>query len=211
MTREEATLLDGLRIVSQQFWGPDPEICAEMVRETYLRRIMALNEVLNSDKAAEDLHQITSILNCFPDTSSLYQYMEEGYVRLFISAREGIVAPLYESCYEFENAPLMGKPAIEMRERFDAVGLSIAENIQEPPDHISIELEYLYFLLEKGWAEEDKTVIAEGMSFACDIMLPWVSNFQKRLAAEEECRFYPLIGKILMEILDTIGRFREMD
>ncbi|NIQ90076.1 MAG: molecular chaperone TorD family protein, partial [Desulfobacterales bacterium] len=74
----------------------------------------------------------------------MYQHLEEGYVRLFISAKGGITAPLYESCYEFEGAPLMGRAAAEMKERFETKDLSVADTIQEPPDHLSIELEYLY-------------------------------------------------------------------
>ena len=85
--------------------------------------------------AVDGLHEIISIIKSFPDGDSLYQNLEEGYVRLFISAKGGITAPLYESCYEFEGAPLMGRAAIEMKERFEAQDLSVADNIQEPPDH----------------------------------------------------------------------------
>jgi TorA-specific chaperone len=208
VTKEQATLLDGLRIMSQLFWGPNPETCAEMVQETYLKRLMTLSQVLKSDKATEGCRQIAAILNSFPDADSLYQYMEEGYVRLFINAREGIAAPLYASCYEFENAPLMGKPAMEMKERLDAIGLSIADNIQEPPDHISIELEYLYFLLEKGWTDGDESLVAEAAAFASETVLPWVSALQEKVAPEEVCRFYPTMGLLLIQILRVLGGFR---
>ena len=144
-------------------------------------------------------------INAFPDGESLYQHLEEGYVRLFISAKGGIAAPLYESCYEFQGAPLMGRAAAEMKKRFEAKGLSVSESIQEPPDHLSIELEYLYFLLNKGWREEDEDLAVEGSKFAAHTMLLWVSELSQKLANEEECRFYPLIATILLEILYFIG------
>jgi TorA maturation chaperone TorD len=151
------------------------------------------------------LDQIVSTIKSFPDVDSLYQHLEECYVRLFISAKGGIVAPLYESCYEFEGAPLMGRPATEMKERFEAKALSVADNIQEPPDHISIELEYLYFLLDKGWGDQDGALVTEGLAFAAETMLPWVSELSKKLASEGDCRYYPIMVSILEDILRTIG------
>jgi TorA maturation chaperone TorD len=205
MTREEKVFLEGLKMIGSIFWGPSLEICAEMLGEPYLDRLQSLKSIL-PDRSIESLGQIVSTLNSFPDGESLYQHLEEGYIRLFISAKGGITAPLYESCYEFEGAPLMGKAVEEMKERFEAKGLSISENIKEPPDHLSIELEYLYFLLDKGWGEQDDALVAEAVEFATETMLPWVSQLQERLGTEKECLFYPLITRILVEILHVIGR-----
>jgi TorA-specific chaperone len=127
-------------------------------------------------------------------------------VRLFISAKGGITAPLYESCYEFEGAPLMGRAEIEMKERFEAKGLSVTDTIQQPPDHLSIELEYLYFLLDKGWRDKDGALVAEAAKFASQTMLPWILQLEERLASERQCLFYPHMVSILEAILRTIGK-----
>jgi TorA maturation chaperone TorD len=71
-------------------------------------------------------------------------------VRLFISNRTGITAPLFHSCYASGDGLLMGEPARMMREVLAAQGLDLAETVHEPPDHLSIELEYLYYLRERG-------------------------------------------------------------
>ena len=204
MTREEKVLLDGLKIMGRIFWGPSLEACTKMVKQTYLNRLEFFKSIL-PDKSLDCLGQLVSLIKSFPDVDSLYQHLEVCYVRLFISAKGGIVAPLYESCYEFEGAPLMGRAAEEMKERFQEKGLSISDNIQEPPDHLSIELEYLYFLLDKGWREQDDTLAAEAVEFATETMLPWVSEFSQKLANEKECLFYPLIAKVLVEILNFIS------
>ena len=125
MTPEQTILLDGLKMMAQIFWGPSGDKCAEMVGEIYLDRLQSLTSVLKADTVGA-LDQIVSIIKGFPGGDSLYQHLEEGYVRLFISAKGGITAPLYESCYEFEGAPLMGRAAAEMKERFVKWG-SIAE------------------------------------------------------------------------------------
>ena len=204
MTREQSILLDGLKLISQIFWVPSGDRCVEMVEEEFLTRLEELTSVID-ETSTEDLRQMLSIIRRFKDGNSLCEYLEPAYVRLFISAREGITAPLYESCYEYEDAPLMGKPASAMKERFEAKGLSIADTIGEPPDHISIELEYLFFLLEKGWNEKDEDLVTEASVFASEVMLPWVSKLSGRLASEQECRFYPLVATVLIGILTTIA------
>jgi TorA-specific chaperone len=208
MTPEQVILLDGLKIMGQIFWGPRLEECSEMVKENYLNRLDSLTSVLKTG-AGDGLHEVGSIIRSFPDGDSLYEHLEEGYVRLFISAKGGITAPLYESCYEFEGAPLMGRAATEMKERFEAKGLSIADTIQEPPDHLSIELEYLYFLLDKGWRDQDGALISEGAAFAAETMLPWVSKLSERLASEKDCQYYPIMAAVLVEVLNVIGRHSE--
>jgi len=207
MTRAEKVLLDGLKMIGTIFWGPSLKACTEMVEEPYLERLQSLKAILPV-RSLESLSKVVSTIKGFPDGESLYQHLEEGYVRLFISAKGGITAPLYESCYEFEGAPLMGRAAAEMKERFEAKGLSVSETINEPPDHIAIELEYLYFLLDKGWGERDDALVAEAVEFASENMLKWMSKIYERLASEKKCLFYPLIVSILEDILRTIGERR---
>ena len=207
MTPEEMVILDGLKIMGGIFWGPSHDVCIKMLGEPYLNGMQSLKSIL-PERSLDSLDQIVATIKSFPDGESLYQHLEEGYVRLFISAKGGIMAPLYESCYEFEGAPLMGRAAAEMRERFEAKGLSVADTIKETPDHLAIEVEYLYFLLDKGWREPDQALLAEAAEFAAETMLQWVSVFEEKLAHEKTCRFYPLAARILVEVLNSIGEIQ---
>ena len=52
----------------------------------------------------------------------------------------------------------------------------------------------------------DAALLNEAVSFADEIMLPWVVGFQERLAAVEiECRFYHLTTALLCTTLRFIG------
>ena len=150
-------------------------------------------------------------LRNFKDADSLYDYLETAYVRLFISHRHGIAAPLYESCYHGvepgDKGSLMGEPALKMKQRFESKGLSLDSNIHEPPDHLAIELEYLYFLLSKGWEDQDGALIAEAGSFAAETMLPWVSKLQKQIASQMPDHFYFFWVSILIAVLHRIAEF----
>jgi TorA maturation chaperone TorD len=208
-----SALVAGIKILSELFWGPNLQKCREIVAGTYFQPFTALKNVLNFEPP-DVLQRIESGLKNFSDADSLFQYLEPQYVRLFISHRYGIAAPLYESCYAGvepgETASLMGAPAIMMNKRLQSSGLSIGDSISEPSDHISIELEYLYYLLERGWAEGRPALFNEAVSFAANTMLPWVSMFRERLAGESECRFYFFIASIVTAGLGFISEFDPM-
>ncbi|RJR29906.1 MAG: TorD-like chaperone [Desulfobacteraceae bacterium] len=190
------------------FWGPDLEICGEMVQGDYHRRIESLHPLLTGPPLAA-LVEMLSLLKRFSEGDSLCEYLEDGYVRLFVSTRHGIKAPLYESCYAFDDAPLMGAPAAAMRERLESKGLTVTGSIVEPPDHISVELEYLYFLLQKAWFEQDRASAEEAAFFASRTMHPWVFKLRKRLAHETSCLFYPLAAHVLVALLEMVGEEEE--
>jgi putative dimethyl sulfoxide reductase chaperone len=206
---EKQALLEGLKRLSDIFWGPDLLKCEKMISPSSWCPFERLIPRLNAS-SAQALELIKKMMNTFSGGETLCANLEEAYVRLFISNRKGIPAPLYASCYEEvlnETAPLMGEPAVEMRERFSSKGLSLAGDVAEPPDHLSIELEYLYFLLEKGWTEKDNQPLEEAARFSSETMLPWVQKFRQRLGAvENENPFYPLIASILCGILQLVGR-----
>jgi putative dimethyl sulfoxide reductase chaperone len=206
---EKQALLEVVEQMSQFFWGPILERCQKMVQVPFWCPLEKVLPWLGSP-SVEVFKEIKTGLNNFSTGRGLFDYLEEEYIHLFISDRQGIRAPLYASCYATvnadEKAPLMGEPALAMQDRFRSKGLSLADDVGEPPDHLSVELEYLYFLLEKGWSENGEVLLDEASSFGSEIMLPWVRQLQQRLAAiETENRFYPNLTTLLGAILKFIG------
>ena len=112
-----------------------------------------------------------------------------------------LLAPPYGSVYLEGGRQVMGASTVDARNRYKEAGLEISRDIKEAPDHIAIELEFLYYLLSRGWAEKDKRLLSEARTFADEAMLPWVSRFKQRIAGEKECRFYPLMAQLTVSIL----------
>ena len=206
----QTALLEGVALLSRFYWGPDAEFSRDVLQGIFLKPFEALKPMVSYEPPGI-LDELKAINASFTGEDEIFQYLEQAYVRLFINSRDGITAPLYASCYmpggaPEDDSPLMGPPAILIKERFESKGLSLGDHIHEPPDHLSIELEYLYFLLERGWSTDDATLMDEAVTFSAEIMLPWVLKFQQRLVAvETECRFYQLITAILCAILRFIG------
>lgn len=208
--KSREALLDGVAALARLFWGPDPASSREILQGSFLGPFEDLEPRVEYEPPGL-LAGLRDIINSFAETDAIFQYLEEAYVRLFINSRDGITAPLYASCYIDDkasgaNAPLMGPPAVSMKKRFESKGLSLSQSMHEPPDHLSIELEYLYFLLKKGWSDDDPALLSEAVSFAGETMLPWVSILRERIADEKRCRFYPLISTAAVSILAYLGR-----
>jgi putative dimethyl sulfoxide reductase chaperone len=206
---EKQALLEVVEQMSRFFWGPTLEQCQNMVQSPFWRPFEKVLPWLDSP-AVEVLEKIKNGLNTFSTARGLLDHLEEEYVHLFINDPQGIRAPLYASCYAAIDAdqwaPLLGEPALAMHDRFRSKGLSLADDVGEPPDHVSIELEYLYFLLNKGWSDNDSLLVDEAASFASETMLTWVMKLQQSLAEVETASpFYPLITTTLCEVLKLIG------
>ncbi len=199
MTQENSELLEAIESMCRVFWGPDLESCCQMREGTFFHsgeKILTKSDMKSS--AAFD--SVKAVIDQFNSDQSLFDHLNECYVRLFINNRGGIAAPLYQSCYEFENAPMMGKPAVIMKTLFESKGLSMENRVHEPPDHLAIELEYLFFLVNEESIDQKEVA-----SFAGKIMLPWVEKFNQCLKSETaEENFYFSASEILVMLLKKI-------
>lgn len=206
---QQMALMESLKNFCRIFWGPDTGTCEKIQQGTFFEPFDTLAVMIN-EPFASNLQKIKSCVRDLIEGNRLHQHLEEAYILLFINTKGGIKTPLYQSCYEYENAPLMGKAAIEMKKKFESRGLAISGKLHEPPDHLSIELEYLYFLLQTGWDDRQKSLIAEAVTFSGEDMIPWVSEFNERLKNETNFIFYPLASALLISLLRYIAGFNEV-
>ena len=163
--QQKVMLMEGIGLMCKIFWGPNPEQCEQMLQGAFFRPFEELDAVPNF-QFPDVFKKFKSIINSYSDPNLFFDKLEEDYVCLFISDRGGIAAPIYQSCYESETAQLMGPSAIQMKYRIESKGLHLADHLQEPPDHLCIELEYLYFIMQKGWNDNNSAYIEEGTAFA---------------------------------------------
>lgn len=204
---QSKALLDGVRLLSRTFWGPTAETCREILEEPFLEPIEILAPILETDPP-DTVDRLRKILIGSFDAESLLQSLETEYVRLFVNDRGGIPTPLYASCYEGGSPRLMGEPAALMKARFESKGLAVDNKIGEPPDHLSIQLEFLYFLLNRVDSGVDPASEAE--TFVSEAMLPWVVSMNQRLSAQPGDSFYPLASALLVSVLRLISGLQSL-
>ena len=201
--KSQKTILEGIDALCCIFWGPDPDQCRTLLDGDFTGVFENVEKEL-CNIIHDGLSKFKSILNNFDDPENLFLALNEEYVKLFISNLNGVTVPLFESCYEYENAPLMGPAAIRMKDFLDSAGLDISDDFNEPPDHLCIELELLYFVLEKAWKSKKNVKLKEAEAFVSKVMLPWINTFYNKLAAEYPDCFYTLSAYILLEFLRSV-------
>lgn len=203
---QKATVLTGLRHLCRLYWGPSPRLCRQMVDGRFTAPFHAMASRALRD-ATDALAQIDACIRSASDATALFQTLEETYVRLFISSRHGVAVPLYQSCYAYDGAPLMGPPALGMQERLAAIGLTLSDTAPEPPDHLAVELEYLYFLLHKGWTDPDAAYTAEAAVFAEIELGTWIDAFAARVARATHPALFAPAAVLTKAVIDWIGQY----
>lgn len=208
---QRSALLELFSNLSAVFWGLDLAQCRAICEKGHFRPFDRLAPVLGNS-VREVLEKLIAVVASYPDAPALFDSLEEDFIPLFVNARGGIAAPLYQSCYaETPSSPdanvLMGSPAVMMQQRLSAAGLTLAHSSNEPPDHLAIEIEYLYFLLQKGWGENGAVHLQEAVSFVNTELLGWVPGFEERLRTTNPDSFYALAAAILVGALRLVADF----
>jgi putative dimethyl sulfoxide reductase chaperone len=205
--KSQKVILEGIDALCCIFWGPDPDQCRTLLDGDFTEVFETVDKELGKS-IHEGLGKFKSIIKGYDDPEELFLALNEEYVRLFISNLTGITAPLFESCYEYENAPLMGPAAIRMKDLLDSAGLDISEDFTEPPDHLCIELELLYYTLEKAWKAKSKKngQLKDAQVFVSEVMLPWINTFYGTLDSEYPDCFYTVSANILLKLLRSIKK-----
>ncbi len=194
--------LEGLALLARIFWGPGPELCAELAGPA-LGLLAGLARALGQPGGDEAL-RLAAWLEGQGPAEALCEATAPAFVRLFVNQRGGVAAPLYHSCYRGEGL-LMGEPAREMARRLATAGLDLGEKAGEPPDHLSVELELLGLMLDEAWRCGDAELLAEARDLAGGFMLPWVGRLADRLADEAACPLYPLAAGLAAALLARLA------
>ena len=211
-TDQQQALLDSLAMISLAFWGPTPDSCEWILDDHYLKSLEILSDVTD-ESFQQEISALRSYLSQFNSPPDLQELLEETYIRLFVSHKEGITAPLYHSCYGLEGnkfgEPLMGEPALKMAEFLSEAGMNLDESITEPPDHLAIELEYLYYLLQQWQSTAMKNHLNKAVNFSKVFLRPWVTTFARSLNGEKSPSYYSILISVLLGILDLLGQLAE--
>jgi len=202
-TDERVFLLNNLELLTAIFRGPDSEGWTAII-STGLPELMA-----RSTHGGADLtHSLNNLQEALPTSSKIpdgLSDLETEYVRLFVAGRGGIVAPLYESCHLGDAPRIMGDAALSMQSRLNECGLEVSLESNEPPDHLSLELEYIYHLLVTGWSDNKPELENKAQEFAKLEMLPWLRRFRDALNNGEPHPAYSTSADLAIDVLKMIS------
>ena len=178
--RLQELLLNSLELAAAIFRGPDQSGWEALITT-------GLPQLLTQEPGADPdlISALEKLQSALPGPQTLGEPLtdlETEYVRLFVADRGGAAAPPYESCHQDQPARVMGETERAMQRRLAYLGLELAQDSNEPLDHLAIELEYLYHLLATAWTRNDPDYESQARSFVQNTLAQWLPRFRQALA-----------------------------
>ena len=173
------------KILSLIFHKPDREF-TEYLRNGFLEETGFLDE----EKKFEFASFIAE--NRMKSDEEFYKMLAVEYTRLFTTAIPSVPCPPYESIYR-ENV-VMGNSTLCALECYNKSGLRVLEKFHDLPDHVAIELEFLYYLKDFGYDKEFNAFMDEHFS-------KWVPQFCEEVEKNDRIGFYSHAAAVLREFV----------
>lgn len=134
--KNSAAQTDTFRLLSACFYEPDKQMFTE--EELFGQLHSALRQCL-PEKAELAQHLATGMDSCSQEDLLV------EYTRLFVGPQELLAHP-YGSVYLDGPKIIMGNSTLNVMEHYHQADFEVAGELLEMPDHIAIELEFLYLL-----------------------------------------------------------------
>jgi TorA maturation chaperone TorD len=190
---------DCYRLLSACFYQPQKET---FIQEELFKNLEGLLRPISHDAAAHASAMEKAFL----------KYSEEDllvtYAKLFVGPNE-LLAPPYGSVYLDGEKTVMGDSTMETIKMYAEQGLSMDGEFRNLPDHITVELEFMYYLifketeaLEKSqWGAALDLIMTQGLFFD-SFLRRWVKPFCDKIKQGADNEFY-------MNLADCVSVFIE--
>jgi TorA maturation chaperone TorD len=136
-----------------------------------------------------------------------HQSLIVEYSKLFIGPYK-VKAPPFGSIYLDGKNLIMGDSTLDVIHRYREMGLDMAGDFNNPPDHIIAEFEFMVVLVsrmiiahEEGDNEELLAMIDAQLSFLVNHLNEWVPQFVERVGQNAEHNFYPTISRAALNFI----------
>ena len=174
--------------------------CYLMPGQDILEKVHGLTDMLNfvCSEVAPHIRRLKNICTHGCDIEQI----KVDYARLFVGPYT-LLAPPYGSVYLEGQRRVMGDSTLDVMQGYMEAGLSVSEDFRDAPDHISAELEFVYYLVHK----EIEAIAGGAYTIAADYLEKqkcflenhlgvWISEFSARVMESAETEFYKSLSAI---------------
>lgn len=184
---------DSFRLLAACFYQPQRDI----FQDGLLCNLAESLKELCPD-AADYAEEMIKLLQLYSDEELLVDYS-----RLFVGPAELLAAP-YGSVYLEKERRLMGDSTMAAIDFYKSQGLVMDTDFKEVPDHIAVELEFMYYLVFKeieAIEAINMTAAAAAMEsqeiFMNSFLRSWADKFAGKMAEGAETGFYKALAGCL--------------
>jgi TorA maturation chaperone TorD len=181
----ESFRMKAFRVLSDCYFLPEPGLSEKL-------EDLELNMADVCEPAAE---WVQSMRKEFEGNANL-EPLKIDFSKLFVGPYTLFAAP-YGSVYLDGERKIMGDSTLDAKTRYREAGLDTAQNFKDAPDHISAELEFMYYLIfkeieafSKADTETAIDFIQKQKFFLEDHLMAWVPEFAGSITEHAENQFY---------------------
>ncbi len=154
------------------------------------QKIFKLFSLIFSFPTEETINEMKELVEEIPEYAHVVEKLtrinleelQTEYTRLFVSSYPTLECPPYESFYR--EGLVYGESSVEVREIYESRGLEYT-HLSEPPDHVSVELEFLALTDDQEFFER---------------MKEWIFEFTERV--KKHSKIYDLAAKELEKLFE---------
>ncbi len=171
---------EGYKFLSECYYLPDEEFIQKVADFAQTNQFFA------------------ELCNCIPSGLEL-ESLKTDYAQLFVGPFK-LLAPPYGSFY-LEDGKIMGESTIDVRNWYEKEGLDVV--IKDAPDHIAMELEFMYYLIarqtqttNKGNLQDIQLYQQKQKSFLYVHLARWLPEFAEKVQKNAQTEFYKKLARL---------------
>ncbi|RBW65397.1 molecular chaperone TorD [Vibrionales bacterium C3R12] len=147
------------------------------------------------------INKLVDALNRLQNREDAQLELSADYCDLFLKSDKNAALP-YASMYIGKQGLLNDVPAQEMAALMSKHGIAVSESLNEPADHIAIELDFLgNLIIRSNELEQEKHLddaLIEQESFIQTHILSWIPQFSAKCDQYDEFGFYASVAQVLI-------------
>ncbi|KHT44828.1 molecular chaperone TorD [Vibrio sinaloensis] len=153
---------------------------------------------------------LVDALNRLMDREDAQLELAADFCDLFLKSDRDSALP-YASMYVGKSGLLNDEPAREMEALMQKHGVQVDENLNEPADHIAIELDFLgNLIIRSNELESDvemENALEEQDKFINHALLNWVPKFAAKCKTLDDFGFYSAIVMLMVAFMELDSRY----
>ncbi|MDR9828880.1 molecular chaperone TorD [Vibrio sp. FNV 38] len=152
----------------------------------------------------QPIDKLVDALNRLQDREDAQLELSADFCDLFLKSNKEGALP-YASIYLDKSGNLNGKPAEEMVKVLAKHNIQVTQKMNEPADHIAIELDFLgNLIIRSNELEQEKHLgdaLIEQEAFIREHILTWAPQFNALCQQKDEFGFYSAMSDLLIAFL----------
>lgn len=194
MTLQKADLLECREVIYQilsfLYYEPTKDLSA---------KVSLLVDALDHYDS-ELAEQSKTLINYLEKNNDLMT-LKVDFAKLFVGPFH-VSSPPYASVYLENKWEVMGGSTVTAVEFYRKTGLVIKDEFKEPPDHIGVQLEFVYYLIYQYIETSDPQFITYQREFFTKYLCKWVPKFTKAIKENANTSFYKNLALLTERLIE---------